>query len=226
MHRLLISLALILFPAALILAQQDPLVGRWRSSEVSPAGVSSVFEFHGDNQLETSSAVVSEGKYRLIGTDTILLQLDKSREEKQELEWDNQDRARIEDEAAGKSMELARIGKISDSRNPLTSEWSIRREWNGGKYPARVSFFPDGRVLCVVTLRAEHGRYSTQNSSIRLEIAGRPQVEGIFAFTGNRLTLPNRSDYHHHQQLCDRTGHPARVSAFGQDFVLSCGVCF
>jgi hypothetical protein len=194
MHRLLISLALILFPAALILAQQDPLVGRWRSSEVSPAGVSSVFEFHGDNQLETSSAVVSEGKYRLIGTDTILLQLDKSREEKQELEWDNQDRARIEDEAAGKSMELVRTGKISDSKSPLTGEWSTRRDWNGAKYPARVSFFPDGRVLCIVTLRTEHGRYSTQNSSIRLEIAGRPSVEGAFAVSGNRLTLPNPKD--------------------------------
>jgi len=191
MHRLLVSLALILVPAALILAQQNPLAGRWRSSQVSPTGVSSIFEFHGDNQLESHSAVVSEGKYRLLGTDTILLQLDKSREEKQELEWDNQDRARIEDEAAGKSMELVRMGKISDSRNPLTGEWDTRREWNGGRYPARVSFFPDGRVLCVVTLRTEHGRYSTGNSSIRLEIAGRPPVEGVFALTGNRLTLPN-----------------------------------
>ena len=89
MYRPLISLALILLPVALILAQQGPLVGRWRSSEVSPTGVSSIFEFRGDNQLESYSAVVSEGKYRLIGTDTILLQLDKSREEKQELEWDN-----------------------------------------------------------------------------------------------------------------------------------------
>ena len=121
----------------------------------------------------------------------ILLQLDTSREEKLELEWDNQDRARIEDEAAGKSRELARVGKSSDNNNPLTGEWSTQREWKGAKYPARISFFPDERVLCVVTLRTEHGRYSTQSSNIRLEIAGRPLVEGTFAMTGNRLTLPN-----------------------------------
>jgi hypothetical protein len=184
-------LALFLLPVSLILAQQYPLIGRWRSSEASPSGVSSIFEFRADNQLESYSAVVSDGKYRLVGTDTILLQLDTSREEKLELEWDNQDRARIEDEAAGKSRELARVGKSSDNNNPLTGEWSTQREWKGAKYPARISFFPDERVLCVVTLRTEHGRYSTQSSNIRLEIAGRPLVEGTFAMTGNRLTLPN-----------------------------------
>jgi hypothetical protein len=195
MHKPRSSLAVIL-PAIFLIpvpgwSQQDQLIGRWRSSEVSPAGVSAVFEFHSDNQLDSYSAVVSDGKYRLVGTDTILLQLDKSHEEKQELEWDNQDRARIEDEAAGKSIELVRIGKIPDSKNPLTGEWSTTREWNGAKYPARALFLPDGKVVWITTLRAEHGRYSVQNKSIRLEIAGRQAVEGSFALAGNRLTLPN-----------------------------------
>jgi len=106
-------LALLLLPVCLILPQQVPLVDRLRSSEVSPSGVGSIFEFHADNQPESHSAIVSEGKYRLIGSDTIS-QPDKNREEKQELERDSLDRARIEDEATGESMELARVGKVSD----------------------------------------------------------------------------------------------------------------
>jgi hypothetical protein len=171
-------------------AQQDDLAGRWRSTEVSPSGVSSIFEFHGDNRMDSYSAAISEGRYRLVGTDTILFQT-KNGEEKQEVEWDSQDRARIEDEAAGKYMNLARIGKTPDDKNPLIGEWNTTREWNGAKYPARVWFFADGRVLWVATLRTEHGRYSVQSKNIRLEIAGRPAVEGTYALSGDRLTLPN-----------------------------------
>ena len=195
MHRILntalsfVSLAM-LVALAIGQPEQNNLIGRWRSTEVSPAGVSAIFEFHADNQLDSYSAAISEGKYRLVGTDTILFQ-SKNGQEKQEVEWDSQDRARIEDEAAGKSMELARLGKIPDSKNPLTGEWSTTREWNGSKYPARVLFFPDGKVVWITTLRTDHGRYSVQSKRIRLEIPGRPQLEGSFAVTEDRLTLPN-----------------------------------
>ncbi len=186
---LLFVLSSILIPLVAAQAPLPDLAGRWRSAAVSSSGVSTIFEFRGDNQLESNSAAILEGKYRLVGTDTILLQ-SNNREEKLELEWDNQDLARIEDEAAGKSSELARIGKISDIKNPLTGEWSSTREWNGRKYPARVLFFADGKVVWIVTLRTERGRYSVQGKRIRLEIPGRPVVEGTFAVTGARLTLP------------------------------------
>jgi len=195
MHRILntsLSLVLLAILAALAIGQQrqnDP-IGRWRSTEVSSAGVSAIFEFHADNQVDSYSAAISEGRYRLVGTDTILFQ-SKNGEEKQEIEWDSQDRARIEDEAAGKSRELARVGKIPDGKNPLTGEWSTTREWKGNKFPARVFFYPDGRVVWITTLRTDHGRYSVQNNSIRLEVPGRAVLEGSFAVSENRLTLPN-----------------------------------
>lgn len=192
MHKSSLSLLLSVISVALAAGQtqQDPPIGRWRSAEVSPSGVSAVFEFHNDNQLDSSSAVISEGRYRLVGTDTILLQSSNG-QEKQELEWDNLDRARIEDEAAGKSIDLARVGTIPDRKNPLTGEWSTTREWNGRKYPARAFFFPDGKALWITTLRTERGRYSVQGKHIRLELPGRPAVEGGFGLTGDRLTLPN-----------------------------------
>jgi hypothetical protein len=172
------------------LAQPASLAGRWRSTDVSPTGVSAVFEFHGDDQLDSYSAVISEQRFRLIGTDTILLQ-SNNHQEKQELEWDNQDRARIEDEAAGKSIELTRVGKISDSKNPLTGEWSTSSEWNGKKYPARAYFFPDGKVLWMTTLRTDRGRYAVIGGNIRMEISGRPVLAGGFVLTEESLTLPN-----------------------------------
>jgi len=170
--------------------QQDQLAGRWRSAEVSPAGLRTIFEFQKDNQLDSSSAVISDGKYRLVGTDTIILQ-SGSGEEKQELEWDSQDRVRIDDEAAGKSIELARVGKSLDSKHPLAGEWSTTREWNGRSYPARALFFADGKVVWITTLRAERGSYSVQSNRVRLEITGRPVVEGSFTVSGDRLTLTN-----------------------------------
>lgn len=188
------ALAFILFSISAALAigqpQQNELIGRWRSTEASPAGVSAVFEFHADYQLDSYSAAISEGRYRLVGTDTILFQ-SKNGEEKQEVEWDSEDRARIEDEVAGKSMELTRLGKIPDSKNPLTGEWSTTREWKGAKYPARALFLPDGKVVWITTLRTEHGRYSVQSKTIRLEVTGRPALEGSFAVLEDRLTLPN-----------------------------------
>jgi hypothetical protein len=185
----------ILFSLAIALATAQPnpdqIAGRWRSTEVSPSGVSAVFEFHGGDRLDSYSAVITEQKYRVVGTDTILLQTEDGREEKQELEWDNQDRARIEDEAAGKSIELARAGKSPDAKNPLAGEWRTTREWSGRKYPALAVFSASGKVVWITEVRAEHGRYSVQNGNIRLEIPNRAVVEGSFAVAGDRLTLPN-----------------------------------
>jgi len=186
---LLVLLAMSLVPDAGA-AQPAPLTGRWRSDDVSPTGISAVFEFHGDDKLDSYTDVISEEKYRLIATDTILLE-SNGHEEKQELEWDNQDRARIEDEAAGKSIELARVGKISDQKNPLIGEWSTTREWNGKKYPARALIFPDGKVVWITTLRTDSGHYVIVGGNIRMEITGRPVLAGGFVLAGDRLTLPN-----------------------------------
>jgi len=196
MHKCLNAVSsFILFAISVALAagqsqQYNKLIGRWRSTELSPSGVSAIFEFRGDNQLDSYSAAISEGKYQMVGTDTIVFQ-SKGGQEKQEIEWDSQDRARIEDEAAGKSIELARLGKIPDSKNPLTGEWSTTHEWNGATYPARVLFLPDGKVVWITALRTAHGRYSVASKNIRLEIPGRPVLEGSFALTEDRLTLPN-----------------------------------
>jgi hypothetical protein len=172
-------------------SQENPLIGRWRSTAVSSAGVSSIFEFHSDNQLDSYSAAIADEKYRLVGTDTILLQSGNGHEEKQEVEWDSQDRARIEDEAAGKSMELVRLGKIPDTKNPMVGEWSTTREWNGKKYPARALFLPGGKVIWTTILRTDRGRFSAEGANVRLELPGRPAVEGNFALIGDLLTLPN-----------------------------------
>ena len=182
----LLRLIVPLIPIALADGQ---LIGRWRSIEVSPAGLSTVFDFHGDNQLDSYGAAISYENYRLVGTDTILMRSKGRREEKQEVEWDNTDRARIEDEAAGKSIELTRIGKSLDSKNPLAGEWSTTREWNGRKYPARAWFSADGKIVWMISVRAEHGQYSVNSKAVRLEIPGRPVVEGSLA--GDRLTLAN-----------------------------------
>lgn len=183
----------VLLASAVLLAgqQQDPLIGRWRSVEISSAGVSAVFEFHPDHEMDSYSAVLTDGRFRLVGTDTVLLQSKEGHEEKQELEWDAEDRARIEDEAAGKSIELSRAGKTLDRKNPLYGEWRTTLPWNGENYPASVVFSADGTVRWMTTLRKEQGHYSVTGGSIRFEVSGRPVVTGSFAVQKDRLTLPN-----------------------------------
>lgn len=188
-----VSFTMVAIAAALAAGQsrQDPLIGRWRSTDVSPSGLSTVFEFRDGHQLDSYSVAISDGKYRLIGTDTIVLQSKGAPEEKLELEWDNADRARIEDESAGKYTNLVRVGKMPESQNPLVGEWSTMREWNGKSYPARASFSSDGRVVWITNVRAEQGRYSVESGNIRLELPGRPVVQGNTTIRADRLTLPN-----------------------------------
>lgn len=195
MHRIARLALSITFIATVAVGQsQQPAspIGRWRSTATSSSGVSTILEFHDGGQLDSHAAAITEGKYRLLGTDTIILQ-SNNREEKRELEWDNQDRARIEDEAAGKSIELARVGKATDSKNPLIGEWSATLEREGRRYPARVVFRADGNVIWITFLSSQHGSYSLQDKKIRLEVPGHPAIEGSLSMTADRLTLPSPS---------------------------------
>lgn len=186
-------LAFLLMPGALLAATDavDSLAGRWRSADVSASKVSAVFVFGKDGVVENYTSVILEGKYRLLGTDTIILQSADGREEKQELEWDNQNQGRIEDEAAGKSFELSRASKLVDAKRPLLGEWDTTREWNGKSYPARALFFADGRNVWIINILVETGSYSAKDGKIRLQIPNRPPVEGNFSVTDGYLILPN-----------------------------------
>lgn len=186
--------ALLFLVAAFLPAASTPtdaLAGRWRSAEVSAAGVSAVFEIGRNNVVDSYSAVILEGKYKLVGTDTIILESQDGRREKQELEWDNQNKARIEDEAIGKSIEMSRAATRVDPAHPLLGEWDAVREWKGKTYPARGLFFADGRNIWLINLSVETGRYSISEGKIRMEIPNRPPVEGSFTVTEDSLTLPN-----------------------------------
>jgi hypothetical protein len=66
-----------------------------------------------------------------------------------------------------------------------------RATGTAGNIRPALYFFPEGRVPWLIILRAERGQYSVQNTVIRLEITGRPVIEGSFAVTEHSLTLPN-----------------------------------
>ena len=81
------------------------------------------------------------------------------------------------------------IGRTIRMGGSAAGEWSTTREWNGRKYPARASFSAGGKVIWMIAVRAEHGKYSMDSKTVRLEIPGRPAVEGSLA--GDHLTLAN-----------------------------------
>lgn len=182
---------LALASCSLLAGTADSLTGRWQSTEVSPAGVSTVFEFYSDHKLDSSAAVVRQEQYRLIGTDTIAFKSQEGGEIKRELEWENSNNAHIDDEPAGKAIPLTRNGKVLDAKNPLLGEWATQLDWKGKTYTARAVFLPGGKVYWITYIRSQHGTYSLNNQTIRIEIADRPALEGAFQLSGDVLTLPN-----------------------------------
>jgi hypothetical protein len=180
------------FVVSMLIAQSPSggLTGRWRSTEVSPAGISALFEFREDNQLDSCASVISEEEYRVVGTDTIILK-NNGREQKLELEWDNQNHARIDDESVGKKTELVRQGKTLDSKNPILGEWSTAREWRANLYPARAIFLASGKVVWITYIRIYHGHYSLKGENIDMEIDEHPIIKGPFTVSPDHLTLPS-----------------------------------
>jgi hypothetical protein len=183
---------LLLIPGLLAGADSvSGLEGRWRSVEATGAGIQTVFEFGKDNSLDSFSAVILEERYRVVGTDTIIFQPKQGSEQKLELEWDTENHGRIDDEAAGKKIEISRAGKKVDGGNLMTGEWQATHEWNGKSYPARAVFLADGTDYWVIQVRAEHGKFNVNGSHIKLEIQNRPAVEGDFKLERGLLVLPN-----------------------------------
>ena len=187
MRILVISLAL-----AVTFSGQEPaqrgVIGKWRSADVASSGLGAIFEFHQDGTAEYSAALISEGTYRVVGTDAIILRDKDGNTEKEEIEWDSSDRIRIEDEAAGKSVALTRAGK--GSPNSIAGEWKYEQVKDGKKLEGSCNFYGDGRDVWSVPVRTQRGHYLVNGSKITLEFADRPALQGPFSVSGNSLTLP------------------------------------
>lgn len=186
-------LILLLLSLSLFAADEHPqqLVGRWRSTEVASGGISYVFEFDKDGVIDSRAAVILEGTYRLVGTDSIVLGSKEGKEQKLELEWNGDNKAKIDDEAAGKAIDISRVGRRVDSAHPLAGQWNATREWNGKTYPARGFFFADGRSVWIIDLRVDHGLWSVHGNRIVIDIENRPAIEGNYSITEKQLKLPN-----------------------------------
>lgn len=173
-------------------AANDPLTGRWRSLDLDPNGLGEVFDFHGAKDMDCGPATILNGSFRLLGTDTIVLKSTKDAPEaKLELEWDGRDQIRIENEPANQIIKLVRVGEVKDTGNPLFGEWITPDDGKTKNLPSHSLFYADGRNIWIIPQSVQHGHYSIQGKTIRLEIANRPPIEGAYTLEGTHLKLPN-----------------------------------
>jgi hypothetical protein len=61
---------------------------------------------------------------------------------------------------------------------------------SGKTMQARYLFDPAGKGLWLIPFLKQSGSYSIRGDSIRLELPGRPPVEGKFKIDGDVLTIP------------------------------------
>jgi hypothetical protein len=169
----------------------DPLIGRWRALELGPNGTGQIFEFHSGKDVDAGPATILDGSFRLVGTDIVLKSSKDAPETKLDLEWDGRDQIRIENEPANQVIKLIRVGALKDTGNPLFGEWMTPDGAKEKKLPSLSLFYQDGRNLWVIPQSTQHGHYSVDGKTIRIELPNRPVIEGLFSVEGNHLKLPN-----------------------------------
>ena len=170
--------------------RRSGLIGRWRSLAVSQGGIGAIFEFHADGVVDYSPGAVVESEYRIEGDELVLPPATKDGgEQRQTIEWLGDDHFRLKAEKTA-GDELSRSGARVDPKRPILGEWTGTREMAGQQLDLHWFFYANGKTLLVIPFVTQHGRYTTNKGTIRVELPNRDAVEGKFEVEGDMLILP------------------------------------
>jgi hypothetical protein len=187
MLRCLLALTLAVASAG---APQRTLTGKWRALETSMGGIGSLLEFHADGTMIFSPGAIVPSTYR-VEDDTIVSTYKHPRTGKESEE-------EAEFELAGDGtlhygtppVEMTRVGKPADPANLLIGTWTSMQDFEGTKVSRYFHFAADGTELLTIPFRKDPGRYTLVGDTIRIEVQGRPWIEGAIRWEGDVLVLP------------------------------------
>jgi hypothetical protein len=168
----------------------EGVIGRWRSAQPSSGGIGSIFEFHRGGVVDMSAAAVVEARWRMENGKLILPPATiGGPEQAARVEWrgDNLLSWKLPD---GGGEQLTRQGPVVDPKRLIVGEWTGPREMAGRKLEVRWIFYATGKSLLLIPFQMQHGRYSIEGGTIRIEVPGRGPVQGKFRVLGNMLTIP------------------------------------
>jgi hypothetical protein len=88
------------------------------------------------------------------------------------------------------AVEMTRVGKPVDPANLLIGTWTRMADFEGVKVPSYFHFTADGTGLLTIPFRKEPGRYTIEGNTFRIEVQGRPWIEGPIRWEGDVLVSP------------------------------------
>ena len=187
MLRCLLALTLAVASAG---AQPRKLTGKWRALETSMGGIGSLLEFHADGTMIFSPGAIVPSKYR-VEDDTIVStykDLRTGKESEDEVEFELAGDATLR--YGSPPVEMTRVGKPVDATNLLLGTWTSTADFEGTKLSRYFHFASDGTELLTIPFRKDPGRYTLEGNTIRIEVQGRPWIEGQIRWEGDVLVLP------------------------------------
>jgi hypothetical protein len=178
-------------------APLDQIVGRWRSLETSKGGIGVIYQFRANGDVDYSPGAVVETTYRIEGNQLWIHDANAGgSEQKLKIKWIGENKFRLEPQSGSTGetavSELTRKGERRDSKNPIIGEWTGTQDMRGHKLPMIWLFYPEGKSLFLMPFTPQHGHYTVQESTLRIELSTNT-IERKFQVNGDVLTIAEPS---------------------------------
>jgi hypothetical protein len=176
-------------------AQQpaQKLTGKWRALETSKGGIGVLLDFHRDGTMTLSPGAIVPSTHRVEEGNIVSRVSDpgtgEASEDSMTFELIGDSKLRYGKQPYG-TIEMTRVGKPQDANNLLLGTWTCTSDFQGMKVASYYEFRADGTELLTIPFRKDPGRYSVEGDLIRIDVRGRPYIEGAMRWEDEVLVLP------------------------------------
>lgn len=169
----------------------DALLGRWRTTVVTKAGIGAIYEFKTGGVVFIRPGAIVTGTYKIDGNEMVLPPL---------MENGPPNRQRIDLSQSGRlllyqgkdvSMDLSRVGKQPAGKPTVVGEWVGMRTMDGQKLEMRIFFQNGGKSLFLLPFSTQQAKYKVASGRMTIELPDGKIAEGPFSIAGGTLSIPS-----------------------------------
>lgn len=168
----------------------SPLIGRWRSVNVTAEGVGAIYEFNKEGVVAIRTGIISEINYRVEGKELILPAPNPNAPPvRQQISLP--DKARMLLTQGQDATQLYRISPFPAGAPTIVGEWLTNKVFQGKQTEAKMIFYPTGKALFLMPLNLENCRYTISGNKLTIKLPNGKTIEGPFTVSGGTLTIPS-----------------------------------
>jgi len=179
--------------ATIAAAQPLPkeLEGRWRTRQMSKAGMGAIYSFESGGELGVSTGPLAPGRYQVEGQDVLLPPLIEGGPlNRMQMDFSTPGFLRLKQ--GGKTVvEMARAGGMQKGGGKLAGQWKATQNFQGKQCPTFYFFYPDGRCLFIMAVESVRAKFSIGDGQMKIEFPDGKKAEGPYRRSGNTLTIPS-----------------------------------